>query len=116
MKFVKPLVLILLIGIIVWIVYVSNGPSIGNLIHLDSTGVIFKTDWQVVQQAEEGKIVRVEWNEKYGGHMSAHCRALFESKTQYKLVAPWINAVLEKSNINNITYCKENMDTTKKTY
>jgi hypothetical protein len=72
-----------------------------------------KTEWLVLQQADSGQMIRVEWDQKYGSIKVAYCKVLFQSSTQYKLGAPWTNDVIEKSNVNNIHYTKESLDPAK---
>jgi hypothetical protein len=72
-----------------------------------------ENEWTVIQQCDSTEAIKVEWDQKYGLTRTEYCRAVFQNASQYKLVAPWINITIEKSNTNNICYVKEPYDSAK---
>jgi hypothetical protein len=90
-------------------VYIVNAPSNGP----SKDVVIPENEWKVVQQSDSSEMILVEWDQKYGDTKKQYCRLVFQNGSQYKLVAPWVNMLIEKTNTNNICYTKVPFDSLK---
>jgi len=98
---------------VVAITIYQNWPAI-NLMNLKMQDEvkIEPNDWQVVQSIDLNdslRVIKVVYQEKYGSERIVFCNAIFENKktSEYKCIAPWLEGlVLEKSNVNAITYNK----------
>jgi hypothetical protein len=70
---------------------------------------IEKNDWtplSSIRVEDSLKIIKVVYQEKYGIEKVVCCMAIFENiKTgEYKCIAPWLNLILQKSNLNSFQF------------
>lgn len=108
-------ILAVIVTIIVWAIFSKLNSRTPIIIPTPANKeiVIPPNEWSVVQQTDSAGMIRVEWDQKYGMTKVAYCRVVFQTTSQYKLVAPWINEAIEKANVNNIQYTKEPFDSVK---
>ncbi len=98
------IVAILAIIIIVTITH-NSGINLTNL-HVSEDKKIEVNEWEPIKTAGEDELVKVVWDQKYGATKTENCKVVFENKKKklYKLIAPGLEVVIERSNINDISF------------
>ena len=70
---------------------------------------IEQNDWTPfasIQPNDSLNVLKVVYQEKYGSEKTIYCKVIFDNtKTaEYKCVAPWLDLILEKSNLNSFKF------------
>lgn len=105
---------VLLIGVIATINY-NSGLNLKG-IFVEKEKKIEVSEWVSIKSAKETKAIKVIWYQKYGITRTEYCKVVFENKKskKYKLVAPWIDLIIEQVNENDISFEDVPMDSAPK--
>jgi hypothetical protein len=101
---------IVVIGFFVTISY-NRGFDFTNLVEKKKEK-LDKNDWENIKAAKKGKALKVRWSQKYGIRRTEYCKAVFYNRKDglIKLVAPWLDITIMKSNTYDIEYKIVSMD------